>query len=411
MTWRRMPLISIGLLAIWSLLSTVARSEDWPQWRGPQRNGISRETAWLSDWTDAGPPVAWTAQVGKGHSAVSVSGGRAYTVGWDGTNDTVWCFDAESGQILWKQSYACGPILQWPGPRATPAIHEGVVTTLGQHGQVRAWDAVTGQPLWKRDLSESCNPDVDYGMVWSPLIEGRLVILNAGARGLALDGKTGEIVWGDDQVRGACVSAVPYEHEGRRGVLIVNLNEARSSANLIGVDPATGRELWRWNGWQEQWGAMGVDPLVSEGQVFVTSAQEFRQAARFSIRGTSLVQDWATNRVAGYTGGAVLLDGHIYLVDARGLLKCIAWDTGRERWSQRGFDERGTLMAADGMLIIQTGASGRLVVVEARPDAYRERHQSVVFTDAPETFTMPVLANGRLYCRNYAGTVICLKAK
>lgn len=75
-------------------------------------------------------------------------------------------------------------------------------------------------------------------------------------------------------------------------MLIVNINDDRSAANLVGVDPRTGRELWRWNGWKEQWGAMGVDPVVFDGHVFLTSAQEFRQAARFTIAGDTLRQDW-----------------------------------------------------------------------------------------------------------------------
>jgi outer membrane protein assembly factor BamB len=273
---------------------------------------------------------------------------------------------------------------------------------------LRAWDARTGAPRWQRDLPDTYNPDVDYGFAWSPLIAGELLILGAGSHGLALRTRDGLIAWGDDGVKGACVSAVPFTHNGRPGVLIVNINEARSEANVVGVDPASGRELWRWNGWREQWGAMGVDPIVHDGKVFVTSAQEYRQAARFTIDGGTLKQDWSTNRIAGYTGAAVLLDGRLYLVDAKGILKCIDWNTGEPRWNERGFDERGTLIAADGKLIIQTGASGKLVIAAAEPAGYRELRRTTVFDEHAETYSAPVLANGRIYCRSYDGTVVCL---
>lgn len=421
MTTDRIGWIRSGVALLISVFAVAARADDWPQWRGPQRNGISREAGWLKGWPDgASPKVSWRAAVGKGHSAVSVANGRAFTMGWDGAQDTVFCFDAATGKPIWKQSYPCKTILQWSGPRATPTLHDGFVYTLGQHGQLRCWNAETGEPRWQRDLPEDYNPDVDYGFAWSPLIEGDILILNCGSRGLAIRLRDGSIAWGDDRNKGACVSAVPFTHDGRRGVLVVHINEARSEANLVGVDPASGRELWRWNGWKEQWGAMGVDPVIHDGKLFLTSAQEYRQSARFTITGETLKQDWSTNRVAGYTGSAVLIGGYLYLVDSKGILKCVDWNTGQEKWVQRGFDERGTLIAnvagslrepsaADSQLLIQTGASGKLVVVAADPAGYRELRQTTVFDDKPETYSAPVLANGRIYCRSYAGEVACLQ--
>jgi outer membrane protein assembly factor BamB len=391
------------------VLAFAAYGDDWPQWRGPARSGVSAESGWLERWPEERtPPVAWRAAVGKGHSAIPVVDGRAYTMGWDGTADTVYCLDAATGREHWKQSYPCRTILQWPGPRATPTVHDGAVYTLGQHGQLRSWDARTGKPRWQRDLPDAYNPDVDYGFVWSPLVEGDVLILNAGSRGLAIRTRDGSIAWGDDGQKGACVSAVPYTHEGRRGVLVVHINDARTEANLVGVDPASGRELWRFDGWKEQWGAMAVDPVVHGGHVFLTSAQEYRRAARFTIAGDTLREDWSTERLAGYTGAAVLLDEHLFMVDAKGILRCVDWTSGRETWSQRGFDQRGTLIAADGKLLIQTGASGKLIVAAADPAKYRKLREATLFDGKPETYTAPVLANGRIYCRSYEGEVVCL---
>lgn len=385
-------------------------SADWPQWRGPERNGISQEKGWFANWPkDGSPKIAWRAQAGKGHSAVSVADGRAFTLGWDGAEDTVFCFDAATGELIWKKSYPCRDIKQWPGPRSTPTVHNGTVYTLGQHGQLRAWDAKSGGLRWQRDLPEDYNPDVDYGFTSSPLIEGDLLILNAGSHGLAFRTKDGSIAWGDDRQKAACVSPVPFRLENRRGVLIVSLNADRSAANLVGIDPRTGEEFWRFDGWKEQWGALGVDPLVHEGKVFITSAEQYRHAARFTIAGKTLREDWSTNRVAGYTGAAVLLGGHLYLVDGNGILKCVNWNTGEVAWNQRGFGERGTLIASDGKLILQTGESGELIIAEADPAGYRELRRVRVFAENGHTFTAPVLARGRIYCRSYAGEVVCLE--
>ena len=268
---RAAPTITVAILVC---ATTAVPADDWPQWRGPRRDGISRETAWLTGWTEGtAPAIAWRVAVGKGHSSVSVADGRAYTMGWDGAQDTLFCFEAATGELQWRQSYPCETILQWPGPRATPSIHQGTAYTLGQRGQLRAWDTRTGDLRWERDLPDDYNPDVDYGFAWSPLIEGDLLLLNAGSRGIAIRRQDGSIAWGDDRRKSACVSPVPFEHNGKRGVLMVSINAERSAANLVGVDPQSGRELFRFDGWREQWGAMGVDPVIAGGRIFVTSGE------------------------------------------------------------------------------------------------------------------------------------------
>jgi outer membrane protein assembly factor BamB len=119
-------------------------------------------------------------------------------------------------------------------------------------------------------------------------------------------------------------------------------------------------------------------------------------------------EDWSHNRLAGYTGSCVLLGGALYAVDARGILKCLDWETGEVRWAERGFDERGTLIAAGDQLLVQTGASGELAVVAVDPARFRELRRMKVFEGEPATFTSPVFAEGRVYCRSYAGEVVCV---
>jgi outer membrane protein assembly factor BamB len=397
------------LTALVTILVSSVAADDWPQWRGPRRDGISREKLNLAAWSEGGAPrVAWRASVGKGHSAVAVSGGRAYTMGWDGSRDTVFCLDAATGKTLWQQSYECRTIVQWPGPRTTPTVADGVVYTLGQWGQLRAWDAATGKAGWAVQLDERFNPDIDYGFASSPLVVDDLLILGYGRRGLAVRAKDGSFAWGNDGQRGACTSPVPYEHEGRRGIVVLHTNAERTAVELVGVDPPSGRELWRSPPWKESWGAACVDPLVHGGRVFITTGEQHRRAARFTIAGATLREDWSTNRLAGYTGGCVLLDGHLYTVDGGGILKCLAWETGQVKWQQRGFDERGSLIAVDGKLLIQTGKQGDLVMAAADAAKYQELRRGKVFAGDGATFTAPVYSNGRVCCRSYEGEVACV---
>lgn len=408
---RRRVAVVFAILAIWPLhVPLQLFADDWPQFRGPHRNGVSGERVDLAAWPEDGPPkIAWRAEVGKGHAAVSVRGGRAYTLGWDGERDTVFCFDAADGTPLWKQAYDCETIVQWPGPRATPTVTDEAVYTLGQWGQLHAWDAASGKPLWSRRLDERCNPDIDYGFASSPLVAGELLVLGYGRGGLAVRSKDGEIAWGDDGQRGACTSPVPIEWEGRPAAIVMHTNEGRTAVELVGIDLASGKELWRLPPWAEQWGAACVDPLYADGKLFVTTAEQFRRAGRFSIEGGRVEEDWSTSRFAGYTGGCVLLGEHIYGVDSGGALACLGWEDGEVLWTERGFGERGSLIAAGDVLLVQTGDSGEMVAVAAEPDGYRELRRAKVSSGDPATFTAPVIAGGRIWCRSYEGEVVCVE--
>jgi outer membrane protein assembly factor BamB len=397
------------LIIVWLGLLSAGRAADWPQWRGPRRDGISTETNWLSGWPVNAPPrVAWRQQVGKGHSAVSVRGDAAYTMGWDGWQDTVFCLDAATGAVRWKQSYPCGDVVQWSGPRATPTVNDGTVFTLGQHGQLRAWAALTGTLRWAVDLPKSYEPDVDYGFTWSPLVENGLVILGTGSAGLALREKDGGFAWGNDGKAGGCASPMPFTLDGVRGVAVVAMDPSRNHLNLVGVELAAGRELWRSPAWREKWGALCSDLVLHDGRVFLSTAEQLKFCAQFQFAPGPPREVWSNRNLSTYTGNVVLLAGHLYGVDKTGILKCLDWQTGKELWAQRGFEEHGTLIAADGKLIIQSGKRGTLAVVAASPDRYQELRRMTLFSGPAPTFTPPVLAHGRLYCRSYTGEVVAL---
>jgi hypothetical protein len=261
---------------------------------------------------------------------------------------------------------------------------------------------------WTVTLPASYRPDEDYGFAWSPLIVDDLLLLPAGSRGLALRVRDGTFAWGNDGKPGACASPVPFEHQGRRGVALIATNPGRNTVALIGVEPRSGAVLWRYDDWPERWGAACNDLVVHDGKVFVSTAEEHQRCGLFAIAGKTLRPLWSSARLPIYTGGSVLLDGHLYAVSRSGVLKCLSWESGAERWAQRGFGKHGSLIAADGTLLVQASEGGELVAAAADPTAWRERRRAKVFAGPDATFTPPVLANGRLYCRSYAGEVVCL---
>lgn len=201
---------------------------------------------------------------------------------------------------------------------------------------------------------------------------------------------------------------MPFTLDGVQGVAMVAMYPRRNHVSVVGVGAATGRELWRTKPWREKWGAAGSDLVLHEGRVFLSTAGQYKYCAQFQFTGGPVRQVWSNRNLATYTGNVVLLAGHLFGVDKTGILKCVSWETGEEQWAQRGFEEYGKLIAAEGRLILQSGNSGWLVVAEASASGCRELRRAKVFAGAPVTFTAPVLAGGRVYCRSYAGEVVCL---
>ena len=201
-------LLALALLAAW--LTPTARADDWPHWRGPARNGISAETGWLAEWPKDGPPVVWKARVGTGFSSFAVAGGRVFTLGNAANTDTVWCLEAATGAVLWKHSYESdlGDKYFEGGPGSTPSVAGERVFTISRWGDVFAFAAATGKILWSKNVAKETGVRVPgWGFTGSPLVHEKLLVLNVGEAGLALDQDTGVIVW---QALGLSAELVPY---------------------------------------------------------------------------------------------------------------------------------------------------------------------------------------------------------
>jgi outer membrane protein assembly factor BamB len=396
--WHRAARLSRGLLLLATCgAAAAAGAADWPQWRGPQRNGISAEKGWLSRWPATGPRRAWTAQVGAGYSAVAVSKGRVYTMGNANGQDTVFCLDAGSGRVLWRYSYP-QQAGDYGGPRATPAVDGTVDYTLSREGIACSINATSGKANWKKDLRRETGAQTpQWGFAGSPLVYAGKIIYNVGERGTALDG-FGKIAWKSGSGISGYASPVPYQIGAQKGVAIF------TASSVAGVNPHHGGVLWE-HPWQTQYNVNGADPQFV-GDTFFVSSNYGRGCARVRVSSRPQVL-WENRNMKNHFNSSVVLGGYVYGNDEN-TLKCLDLATGAEKWRQRGGLGKGGLIAADGKLIVLT-ERGELTLVAADPNAYRELARARVM---PGTcWTHPVLSGSKIYCRNQSGELICLDVK
>jgi outer membrane protein assembly factor BamB len=396
-----------GLL--WTPGSRPAHAEDWPNWRGPDHNGISRETAWDADKLKAGPIILWRKQIGTGFASVTVSDGRAYALGNtakpDGKKDQeqkdiLWCLDARTGGEMWKHSCPCllEPKSHEGGPSATPTIEAGRVYSVSKQGHVFCLDAGNGAVLWQKHLTNDYGVKPhEWGFSGSPIIVDDLIVLDAGTHGLALRKQDGTLAWVNEKGPAGYSSAVPYEQQGQKCVAILGNKE------VYGVVAATGQVLWR-QPWKTMYDESIPDAIVAGDKLFMSSGLG-TGATLFQIRADKLVPVWSNKEMQNWLSTSILWQDHIYGVDSKdGALKCLDLQTGAVKWAHEGLGA-GSVMLAGGRLIALSD-KGKLMIAEALPGGYTELAAAQVLEG--KCWTVPVLAKGRIYVRNADGELVCV---
>jgi outer membrane protein assembly factor BamB len=385
---------------------STAAAEDWPCWRGPQRNGISQEKGWLDQWPKDGPPVAWKGAVGVGFSSVAVSQGRLYTMGHKEGKDTVSCLDAVSGKPVWSHSYeaALGDLNFEGGPAATPTVHDGAVYTLSRWGDLFCFDAVKGQVRWSRNLAKEDNARAPtWGFSGSPLVHDKLLLLNVGKTGMALEKDTGKLVWTSADEEAGYSTPIPFQR-GKEWFALVS-----SGAGFSAVNVATGKALWEYR-WLTRYGVNSADPILTGDQVFISSGYN-KGCALLKMGDGEPKEVWKNKSMRNQFNSSVLLDGFLYGIDGdtttTTAFRCVDLKTGEVRWSKDGIGS-GSVTAADGKLIVLSD-EGELLVGPASSKGFTPTARAKVLDG--KCWTVPVLANGRIYCRNAAGDLVCLDVR
>jgi outer membrane protein assembly factor BamB len=388
------------ILLAWFAYSAGVCAADWPQWRGANRDGISAEAV-NRNWPAAGPKVLWQASVGTGFSSVSVSRGHACTMGNTTNQDTVWCFDALKGKLLWKHAYASqlGPQYYEGGPGSTPAMESNRVFTISKWGDVFCLDLATGGVIWQRDLRQEGLKPNRWGFAGSPLLWRDLVILNAGAAGTALDRATGRVVWSSGTNVAGYASPTLCSLEGRETLLIF------AAKHLVGLDPRTGRELWR-QFWETGWDTNNTDPCVDRERILISSFS--RGCALLSVRGGRPEVVYASKVLHNHLSPGILLGGYLYAFNGEAHqdtdFRCLHLPSGELKWARKD-PAFGSLICAGGKLVILS-EKGELVIAEASPADCKPLARAKVLSGV--CWSPPALANGLLYVRNAKGELRCL---
>ncbi len=379
----------------------VAVAEDWPNWRGPGFDGVSLEK--LAKNLPEEPEIRWKAKVGTGFSSVSVARGRVFTMGNRDETDTVWCLDAESGEVIWKHSYPCklDPRFYEGGPGATPTIHGDSVFTLSKKGHAFRLDFKTGTVRWSRDLVRDHGFELpEWSFASSPFVFEDRVILNVGAAGMALDYETGGTIWKSGTGASGYSSAVPFERDGKTELILFVAKE------VIGLDPADGTVTWRFASKSSR-NVSAADAVVSGNRLMISSSGGAVCVEIASGGNPEPEVIWETKELRTYFNPTVRVGDYLYAIHGTTHrpteLVCLDWRSGETRWSEPGFGS-GALMAADDRLILFD--KGQLTIFPANPERFNPLLQARIL--GGKCWTVPVLANGRIYCRNAEGDLACV---
>jgi outer membrane protein assembly factor BamB len=398
---RAVPLVAAAFIVSVITLNAQSSSVDWPQWRGPDRNGISKETGLLSQWPRSGPPVAWSAaMLGAGYGSISVQGDRVYVQGMRNRQSVVSTLNRADGKLVWVRILGpAGENDRGPGPRSTPTIDGDRVYALSETGDLACLRVADGSVIWQRNILKEFRGDNPYWLLSeSPLIDGNNVIVTPGGRGagvVALDKMSGKTVW---------VSKELSDGAGYSSPIVADVGGVRTIMTFtadagVGVRASDGKLMWR-NTTAANGTANIATPVYSDGKVFFTSSYG-AGAALLGLRAAGnevrAQEIYSTRDMKNHHGGVVLVNGYIYGYNDS-ILTCLEFASGKMVWRDRSVG-KGAVTYADGHLYI-LGEDNIVGLVEATPAGYREKGRFTIADQGLPSWAHPVVSGGRLYIRN-----------
>jgi len=378
---------------------------DWPRWRGPNGNGISNEANWDPETLSGGPKILWRVDVGMGHSNVAIRDNRLYTMGVTKDGNTVVCLNADTGQEIWRYSFESSHESQ-----STATTDGKFVYTLNTEGILLCLKARNGKLRWKKELVNDYKTErIPYGYTGAPVVEDDLIIMNVNTAGIALSKKSGELIWGSNvhtskrNMNGYHATPVLFDHKGKRCALLF------SSTGLFCVEVETGKQVWVFE--YPLGTANCADPILIDDKVFISAGYTTDQGTLLEITGDEPKVVWQNKNMGTEFSTCAYVDGYLYGSDgdANGFLpfRCIDAKTGDVMWEEKM--KMVSITVADRKLIVLE-EDGILHIAEATPSSYKETSccQLPSKTGFHKWWTPPVLCNGRIYCRNWAGDLVCI---
>lgn len=417
---KRKTYLMMGILAVSTLAAVIflsgfghpkevpsnSQGLDWPQWRGPNRDGFSSEKDLAESWPEKGPEVHWRIPVGEGYSGVAVSNGLLFSMWDEAESQYLFCMDARNGKEIWRLKIGNSFKDGWGnGPRSTPVVDNTMVYVTSAHGRLLAVNVSDGKALWSHDLPTEFGGRIpDHGYSSSPLVEGDKLFVEVGGKEgysfVAFSKSTGEVIWHSQTDEPSYSSPIAVTMQNTRQIVFL------SAAGLFSVSPEDGRLYWRYD-WEARCPATKLPTNIAT-PIFIAPDKIFISGGYGTVIGAAVVrlqkrgeqfsveELWNSKAMRNVINASVFYENHIYGFD-NNKLTCVDVMTGEVRWKIRGF-QRGSLIVANGHLIV-LGERGKLAMVEASSIEFKEI-SSVQLLDGI-CWTSPSLANGKLYLRNH----------
>jgi outer membrane protein assembly factor BamB len=410
------------LFVVLCLSTSYLFAADWPQWRGPDRNGISKETGLLPEWPKEGPRLLWQVNdIDYGYSTPSVVGERLYLMSNNGDSDEfVRALSVKDGKIVWSTRVGkVGPNqgMNYAAARSTPTVDGDVLYALGSDGDLACLEISAGKIKWQKNLRKDFGGQPGmWAYAESPLVDGDALVCTPGGKDatiVCLNKKNGEVNW---------KSPVPDgDASGYASIIIVEVGGQKQyvqflSKGLVGVDAKTGKFLWRYAKTATGSPAVIPTPVAHDNMIYTGAARTGGGLVKISVENgkDTAEQVYFERDLPVAIGGSILVDGNLYGTNQNGLV-CAEFATGKVKWQDKSIGT-GSLFCAEGRFYIH-GENGEVALVEVSPEGYHEKDR---FTppDPPKhirggmekSWVYPVVANGRLYIRD-AGTLWCYDVK
>jgi outer membrane protein assembly factor BamB len=381
---------SVVQLIIGICVVTVVHAEDPTGWRGPLRNGVYPETGLLKEWPSNGPEMMWSYQeLGQGHSSAAVSGDFLYVSGMQDRTGYLFKFDLMGG-LVYKKPYGPEFSESYYGTRGTPVIAGDRVYLLSGLGKLVCMSAASGDILWNKELfREFDGRNISWGLNETPVVDGDVIYITPGGRRnnvVALNRMSGELLWsspGRGELSAYCTPLL-FEHNGRK------ILATHTASHLIGLDARTGKLLWSQRH-PNQWSVHPNTPIYHNGELFFFSGYgQGGGKLKLNADGSSVSLEWTNKDVDSRLGGAVLVDGYIYVSgDYNREWRCIDWETGKEMYSSTAIG-KGVVIYADGMLYCYSDR-GELALVEADPSGFKVRGKTRVTLGSEQHWAHPMI--------------------
>lgn len=400
-----------------TIFSIKLHAEDWPQWQGPARDGISGETQLKAKWPEDGPPLVWQVnELGDGYGAVSVVGGVIYLVTNEGLDDeSVKALNAANGQVLWATRIGkVGNPNQkpsYPAARSTPTLNGEMLYVLGSDGDLVCLKAKSGEVVWQKNIREAYDGKPGtWAYSESPLIDGNKVVVTPGGKDVgivAVDKATGETIWKANTPK---MGAAAYASIQKVAAAGKPQYVAFMANGLAGVDAEDGTFLWSYT--RTKGIANMPTPVVAGDIVYSGGSRTGGGAVRLVAEQVDVLPEelYFNPKLPTAIGGAVKVDGYLYGCSGSTLM-CVDFVSGEIKWQER-ISAAASILYADGRLYLHT-ENGKVMMVAATPE---EMNIVSEFTlpDQPEgtgkEWAYPALADGKLFLRQH-GTIWCYDVK